>query len=91
MSPTKKLNLITAEWDREELQELARKLEEAKERFETINLAIEDLKHEHPELDDNATGTRVELNDNLRNYRGEGDRLWEQISEYERALNPRQA
>jgi hypothetical protein len=90
MSPTRRINLITAEWDREELQELARQLVEAKERFETINLAIEDIEREMRELNDNAGGSRDELNDKLTGYRGEGDWLWEQINEYERALNPRQ-
>jgi predicted nucleic acid-binding Zn-ribbon protein len=90
MSPTRRIDLITAEWDREELQEIARKLEEAKERFETITLAIEELEREIQELDDNGTQPRDELSGELSDYRGEGDSLWEQISAYERALKPRE-
>jgi hypothetical protein len=91
MSPTRRIDLITAEWDREELQEIARKLAEAKERYETINLGIEELEREIRGLDDNASETRIQITGELSDYRGEVDSLWEQISAYERALNPREA
>jgi chromosome segregation ATPase len=91
MSPTRRIDSITAEWDREELQEIARKLAESKERYETINLGIEELERKIRELDDNASETRVQITGELSDYRGEVDLLWEQISAYERALNPREA
>lgn len=81
--------MTPAEVDRAERQELERKLVEAKERFGTIHLAIDDVKRETRE---SAIGEgQDDLSDELSDLRGEVDWLWDQIREYEKALNPRES
>jgi peptidoglycan hydrolase CwlO-like protein len=76
-----------AERDRAELREIERKLAEAQEQFGAIHLWIEEIKQQIQEAD--SEETRDELTNDLSNFRGEVDWLWEQIGEYEKALKPR--